>query len=114
MPLYTVRQLHKTLCLLARGNPAQGSYVSAVTFFNADVIEAKQMFPHDPLLASLILADDECPIGDLLVRTGQLFACLQEHARHGGRSELTAREHTAWKKSPLRQAHVHLVAEEDQ
>ena len=114
MSLYTTRRLYKTLRLLARTHAEQYSYLSAATFFNADLAQGEQEYPWHGIIASIAPADEQTCIGDLLVRTGQLLACLEESNTAHSRSELTARDRVAWRKNPVREVHLRSALSEKQ
>ena len=80
MSLETVRQLCQHLEKLVPMIAEKSAAISMVTMFNANLTEAKREYQHHPILSALTQAQEQVPIGDLLIRTGQLLAILQEEA----------------------------------
>jgi|SRR5438552_7791437 len=82
MSLETVRQLYHDLALLTPTKADESAYVSMITAFNMAPTDARRVHPHHRGLSGMSEAQAQIPIGDLLTRTGQLQAMLQEEEDH--------------------------------
>jgi hypothetical protein len=97
MSLETVKQLYQDISTLAQTRAGESADVSMVTMFNANLAEAQRMYQHHAILSALTQAQNQVPIGDLLIRTGQLQAILQE-AANSDRAQHTRRANQARRK----------------
>ena len=78
MSLATVHQLYQDISTLAQTRADKSADVSMVTMFNANLAEAKHLYQYNHILSAILQAQEQIPIGDLLIRTGQPQAILQE------------------------------------
>ncbi len=83
MSLESVDQLYKDVALVSNKFGGHFAEAAVTTMFNANLQVAKQKYPDDPILAAVPEATGQVRNSDLLVRTGQLKAIIQEKENEG-------------------------------
>jgi hypothetical protein len=74
----TVRQLHTDLDNVRQTTKKTGVDAGVCNIFNANLQEAKKAHPNNVIISAIMSADGNTLLDDLLVRTGQLMATLEE------------------------------------
>ena len=77
----TVRQLCQPLNPYIPTKADDPASLSMVTAFNSALAEAQHMSPHHPTLSRIPAVHEQIPLGDLLTRTEQWQAMLEEEER---------------------------------
>lgn len=90
MSLRTVKQLHQDISISIASNlasnPQQTAEAAVTELFNTNLEEAQKESPDNPIIQAIGKATQQVTLRDLLVRTGQLQAALEEEENQNRRA----------------------------